>query len=100
MCQSKAEGGKRCAAHGNHHAKRRTYPVPHGSQSTPGGLPLMPYDYEPERTRVSRWITPVLSDKERRFFWYRDRLGFKGAIDQDGFPVPEADVDPILKALR
>jgi hypothetical protein len=56
----------------------------------------MPWDYEPQRGLVSRLLEPTLTDSGRRLFWYR-RLGYKGPIDQDGYPCKG---DPILRALR
>ena len=85
MCQSKKDGGRRCAKHGG--GVRRLLPTepPKRSQSVTS-VPDMPGWYEPERGRASRLLMPRLSDADRRLFWYREQ-GYKGPINQDGWPV-------------
>ncbi len=51
----------------------------------------MPWNYEPERGLVSRILQPTLSDANRRVFWLREQ-GYRGPINQDGYPVPEDSI--------
>ena len=85
MCQSKSEGGRRCAAHSPRPRLLPTEPTAARSQ-TVTDIPDMPAWYEPERGAVSRLLHPTLDDAGRRLFWYREQ-GWRGPIDRDGWPV-------------
>lgn len=85
MCKSKAEGGKRCAAHPGRKSSARGGTV--SVQQMGGVFPPMPADYQPKRSLVSRMLTPSLSESARRLFWYREECEFDGWIDRDGYPA-------------
>ncbi len=50
------------------------------------GVPPMPADYQPTRSPLSRLLQPTLRDSDRRLFWLREH-GYRGPIDQDGWPT-------------
>jgi hypothetical protein len=85
VCQSKSEGGRRCAAHSPRPRLLPTEAAAARSQ-TVVDIPDMPAWYEPERGRVHRFLVPTLTDDDRRLFWYREQ-GYRGALDRHGWPV-------------
>jgi hypothetical protein len=87
MCQSLAEGGRRCGKTGPGHsltdpAMTRALEAFEPVGPDVSGAPDMPADWQPRRPW---WRTSPLSESERRLFWYREH-GYAGPLNQDGRP--------------
>lgn len=99
MCQTKAEGGRRCAARDR---GRRSVGGLGGWRTQVGGrpplsaytapvatsMPEMPADYQPKLSRTARMLglDKRMTEAKRRLFWYREECGYEGPLNQDGLP--------------
>ena len=108
MCQSKAEGGRRCTAHSGRSRRkaqvwklsRSAAPEPAAADRKRPGMPgPMPEGWEPERSWLSRKLQPTLSDADRRLFWLREN-GYRGWIDENGYPMSRAAAQQREAAYR
>lgn len=97
MCQTKAQGGKRCPTHDRGPRAASPLPAARGGARPPlasytapaaTGLPPMPADYQPKLSRTARFLglDKRMTEANRRLFWYREECGYQGPINQDGMP--------------
>lgn len=89
MCQSKSQGGRRCSG-----ASRSMSPT--ASSSSQASTAVLDQPGAPTRSQTDElaaalpsdrkgWDGQPLNDADRRLYALRDS-GYKGPIDQDGYP--------------
>lgn len=94
MCQSQANGGRRCSGGASTRATR-------GSQADPTGAP--------DREQVDKlaaalpadrtgWDGSPLNEADRRLFALRES-GYKGPIDQSGYPDTTSESAGVLRHM-
>jgi hypothetical protein len=99
MCQSKASGGRRCS--GNSGGAR--------AASSASTQVVARIDSTPDREQVDKlaaalpadrtgWDGSPLNDADKRLFALRES-GYKGPIDQDGYPDTSSEAAGILRRM-
>jgi hypothetical protein len=104
MCQSKSQGGRRCSGRGDGGGTATlSRPVEKADPQVKAGTPSREdTDRLAANLPDSRrgWDGSPLAEKDKRFFALRDS-GYKGPIDQDGYPdTTSRDADTLRYMAR
>jgi hypothetical protein len=97
MCRSTAQGGRRCDG-------RKTGGTATATRSTATATATVPSRTDVDRMGAALpadrkgWDGSTLNERDRRFFALRES-GYKGPIDQDGYPDTTSDGADTLRYM-